>query len=184
MERQRGFTLVVGLIMLVLMTLFALTTFKLGNTSLQVVGNMQQRNQTLWAAQGAIDQALSKTDFFKTPAQVFLTPCSTANTICFDVNGSGKKDISVAISPNPTCLKAKTIKNASLDVTKDEDLGCALGVQQTFGIVGSVTGDSLCSDSLWELRAKATDAVTEATSTITQGVAVRVSTDNIAATCP
>jgi hypothetical protein len=145
---------------------------------------MQSRNQSLAAAGGTIEDAISRTAFFKTPAAVFLKPCQGPNTKCFDVNGSGKNDIVVTLTPNPTCTKAKTIPNAVLDMSRADDVGCALGVQQTHGILGSVTGSSLCSDSLWELRAVANDTLTETRSTVTQGVSVRVSTDNIAAACP
>lgn len=181
---EQGFSLLVALIMLVVMLLFALTVFDLGKSSLQIVGNMQARSQVLAAANGTIEDAISRTTFFKTPAAVFLRPCIGPNTKCFDVNGSGRNDILVALTPNPTCTKAKTIPNAFLDLARADDAGCALGVQQTHGIVGSVTGNSLCSDSLWELRAVANDTVTETTATVTQGVSVRVSTDNIAAACP
>jgi Tfp pilus assembly protein PilX len=181
---EQGFSLLVALIMLVVMLLFALTVFDLGRSSVQIVGNMQNRNQSLSAASGTIEDAISRTTFFKTPAAVFLKPCKGPNTKCFDVNGSGKNDILVTLTPNPTCTKAKVIPNAFLDLSQVNDAGCAQGVQQTQGIRGSVTGYSLCSDSLWELRAVASDTVSETSATVTQGVSVRVSTDNIAAACP
>ncbi|MEK7736556.1 MAG: hypothetical protein AAB319_02190, partial [Pseudomonadota bacterium] len=46
LRRQRGATLVIGLIMLVLLTLMAVSSFNLGKSNLQIVGNMQFRNQT------------------------------------------------------------------------------------------------------------------------------------------
>jgi Tfp pilus assembly protein PilX len=183
-RQQRGFTLLVGLIMLILMTLFAVATFQLGKGSLQVVGNMQSRNQALSAAQGTIDEVLSSTTFTKTPATAINAPCSGRNTRCFDANGSGANDIVVTLTPNPMCIKAKTIRNAELKLADPDDVGCAVGAQQTAGIEGSVTGASLCSDSLWDVRAVAVDSVTSSSASINQGVAVRVSTDTIALTCP
>jgi hypothetical protein len=56
--------------------------------------------------------------------------------------------------------------------------------QGQFAVVVAVTGNSICADSLWELSAEATDNVTESKVTVAQGAAVRVSTDNIAASCP
>ncbi|TLY72603.1 MAG: hypothetical protein E6K46_03125 [Gammaproteobacteria bacterium] len=41
--RQRGATLIVSLIMLLLITLLAVSSFTLGKANLQIVGNMQQR---------------------------------------------------------------------------------------------------------------------------------------------
>jgi Tfp pilus assembly protein PilX len=183
-RRQRGVTLFVGMIMLVLATLFAVTTFHLGKGSLQIVGNMQQRNQAVTSAQSTIEEAISTTRFFQTPNLVFLSSCAGVNSRCYDINGDGKPDITVSLTPNPVCVAAKTIKNASLDLSNPEDMGCSLGVSQSFGIVGSATGDSLCANSLWEINAVAVDVTTQARATATQGVSVRVSTDNIATTCP
>jgi Tfp pilus assembly protein PilX len=184
-RQQRGATLLVSLIMLVLMTLFAVTSFNLGKSSLQVVGNMQQRSQGIGAAQSTIEEAVSTTRFFEAPSAVFFQPCgNVANTRCVDVNGDGKPDVTVTLAPIPVCLKAKTIQNASLVLTNPNDAGCSMGTSQSFGIVGSATGASLCADSTWEINAVAVDNVTQAKAALTHGVGVRVSTDNIGASCP
>jgi len=56
---QRGATLVVGLIMLVLITLMVTTAFMLSNTNLKAVGNMQFRDEAIAAANAAIETVLS-----------------------------------------------------------------------------------------------------------------------------
>ena len=183
MRRQSGMTMVICLIFLVLMTLFALTTFKAGSSSLLIVGNMQQRNQTLAAANSATEGAISSTRFFQSPAATVLDTCTGPNTQCYDVNGDGNPDVNVALSPAPHCLRAKTIKNATLDLSNADDAGCSQGVTQNFG-AGASNGDSLCANSLWEVRAVASDATTQAKATVTQGVSLRVSTDSITASCP
>jgi Tfp pilus assembly protein PilX len=183
-RRQAGMTLVIALIMLVLMTLFAVTSFNLGKSSLQIVGNMQSRGQAAVAAQSTVDEAISNTFFFQNPSSVFALPCTAANTRCYDVNGDGVMDITTTLAPNPFCNSAKIIKAASLDLSKPDDLGCSVGVSQSFGIVGSATGNSLCANSMWEITAVASDNVTQAQATVTQGVTVRVSVDNVAASCP
>jgi Tfp pilus assembly protein PilX len=182
--RQRGITLLVALIMLVLMTLFAITTFNLGKSSLQIVGNMQQRNQAAGAAQSTLEEVVSTTQFFQNPTMVFVKPCAGANTRCVDINGDGKPDLIVSLTPTPFCLTAKTIKNAALNLSNPEDAGCSIGTSQSFGIVGSATGDSMCAESLWEINAVAVDAVTQARASVTHGVTVRVSTDSIGTSCP
>jgi Tfp pilus assembly protein PilX len=184
-RRQRGATLLVALIMLVLMTMFAVTTFNLGKSSLQMVGNMQQRNQAHVAAQSTIEEVISTTRFFQAPSAVFFTPCgNVANTRCVDINGDGKPDITVTLAPIPACVKAKTLQNALLNLTNPNDAGCTVGTSQSFGIVGSATGASLCADSTWEINAVAVDNVTQARATLTQGVGVRVATDDVGASCP
>lgn len=181
---QRGATLFIAMIMLLLMTILTITVFQMGKSNLQIVGNMQQRNEALSAAQSVIEQALSSTLFFSSPSAVFVSPCSSANTQCVDTNGDGVADVTVTLTPNPTCTKVQTIKNSALDLSKSDDLGCAVGSQQSFGVVGTTNGDSMCADSLWEINAVATDSVTQAQAQVTQGVSVRVSTDSTSASCP
>lgn len=178
--RQQGATLLVSLIMLVLMTLLAVSSFNMGKTSLQVVGNMQQRNQALSAAQEAINDAISTTRFIETPAAVLT---NNSNSMTVDVNGDGSADITVNVAV-PTCIKSQILKSAQLNVANSEDAGCTLGTGQNFGVQGSSTGDSLCAEGLWEITAVATDNITEATNSVTQGIGVRVSTDQIEASCP
>ena len=179
--RQRGMTLFVALIMLVLMTLFAVSSFNLGKSSLQVVGNMQNRNQAFGGAQGTIEEAISATWFSATPANALVAPCGAANTRCVDVNGDGVNDVTVRLSPLPACLTSQTVKNATLNLSLAIDAGCAQGVTQTFGIMGTTSSDSLCADALWELTAAAADNITQARATVVQGVTLRVSKDT---SCP
>lgn len=183
-ERQRGITLVVALIMLILITLLALTGANLGKGSLQTVGNMQQRNQVNAAIQETLEEVISTTRFSDTPTAVFLTPCNgVANTKCVDINGNGVTDVTVAITPVPACVKSQVIQLTALDLSKTEDAGCTVGVDQDFGVVGAVKNDSLCADSTWEIKAVGTDAITQATVAATQGISTRVSTNNIPASC-
>jgi len=184
-NRQRGLTLFMSLIMLVIITLMAVATFNMGRSSMQIVGNFQARTQAIAAAQEAIEEALSTTRLLLNPAAIFLTPCTGANTRCVDLNGDGTDDISVALTPQPTCVKALPVKNADLNLANAEDLACSAGIQQgSFGIKGVPTGDSLCSASIWEIRAEATDLITQTKVAVTEGAAVRVPTDSVSSYCP
>lgn len=184
LHRQRGVTLVVALIMLVLLTLLALTSFNVGKSNLQVVSNMQQRDETIAAAREVIEETISSTRFFSSPNNVLLNPCGGPNQRCIDSNGDGVPDVTVALTPPPTCVKAQAIKNTDLDMANSEDAGCSLGAAQNFGVAGAVTGNSECANSVWEINAVATDNGTQASVTVTQGVAVRVARDDIATNCP
>ena len=62
-QGQRGITLIISLIMLVLLTIMALTSFNIGKSSLQVVGNAQQQAQVLNAAQTMLNQIVSSPTF-------------------------------------------------------------------------------------------------------------------------
>lgn len=185
---QRGATLLVGLIMLVLMTLMAVSTFNLGKSSLQIVGNMQQHNEVVAAAQETVEEVVSNARFSTTPNSVFLNPCTTANTKCIDVNGDGTPDVTVTLTPAPACVEARVLQMSEMDFSLQADRDCTTGQnQQMFGLVGGTglsTGDTLCASTLWEITAVATDNVTQASSTVVQGASTRVLKDAVSTNCP
>jgi Tfp pilus assembly protein PilX len=186
-EQEKGITLVVALIMLVLVTLLVVTSLNLGKGSLQAVGNMQHQNQTLSAAQESLEEVISSKRFFETPTSVFPNPCDgKPNTRCVDINADNIPDVSVTLTPAPSCVQAQAIKNTNLDLANSEDVGCSVGTVQNFGVgmPGTSSGDSLCAESLWNIRAEAVDKVSETKVVATQGVSVRVSNDNVATSCP
>jgi hypothetical protein len=154
---------------------------------MQIVGNFQHKNEALAAAQEAIERALSTTRLITNPNTIYLNPCSLGNNNCVDVdvNGDGTNDITVQLTPQPTCVKAQVVPNAQLNLANPEDLACSAGQQQgTFGIGGVPTGNSQCTDSIWEVRAVATDVTTQTSVTATEGAAVRVPNTVVATYCP
>lgn len=191
-QAQRGITLVISLIMLVLLTIMALTSFNIGKSSLQVVGNAQDQGQVLNAAQTMLNQVISNPTFVEAPASVLdNSNCPTgvaapANSRCVDLQGDGKTVIVVAMSPQPACLQSSAIPASSLNLSSvtSEDWGCTLRDRQDFGVQGVESGDSLCANSLWEINAAATDPVSGAQAVVTQGVSMRVSRDAVATACP
>jgi Tfp pilus assembly protein PilV len=68
LSRQRGVTLIIGLILLVLITLMVTTAFMLSSTNLKSVGNMQFREEALAAANAAIERVISSDAIFFAPA--------------------------------------------------------------------------------------------------------------------
>lgn len=169
---QRGATLLIGLIMLVLMTLVALTAFNLGQSNLQIVGNVQHRNEAISVAEAAVEEVVSNPTFYAQPTS--LLP-SGSNVKSYDVNSDGKDDIRVTVSS--TCAKGRMIPVDELMVSNPEDQACITGVGQTFGAIGTATGDSMCASTLWDVKAEAVDAATKAKVVIFEGVDVRVSRD-------
>ena len=87
---QRGATLIVSLVMLVVMTLFALSAINLSSMNLKVVGNMQAQRLMEMAAQDAIERMVSSPTYFS------LTPTSQNFTI------SG---LTVSVSA-PACVRS------------------------------------------------------------------------------
>ena len=121
-REQRGVTLVVGLIMLVVLTLFALAAIRLSSSNLRTVGNMQARNEASAAAQMAIEQVMSSTAAFTAPA---------ASTVTVSVN---KTNYSVALA-TPQCIKTVPVPGNSFD-------NQALALQDTYWIVRATATDT------------------------------------------
>jgi type II secretory pathway pseudopilin PulG len=143
LRRQRGFTLIVGLIMLVLLTLIAVTAMRSTTAALQIISNNQFRNEATAAAQQAIDNVISSTAFMTTPP-------APQN---IDVNGDGSGDYTVTFSPPPSCLYVRK--------TTDEDTG--VPKECTF------SGSSLCYWTVWDITANVQDNLTNAKVTLHQG---------------
>ncbi len=178
MHRQQGSTLVIALIMLVLLTLFATSSFNTAKTNLMVVGNMQSTTEASNVAQQTIETVISTTQFITSPSNAIASPCGgTPNTLCVDINGDGVNDYTTTLSPQPSCVYVKAIKNSELNLSNTEDLGCSAGQAQTLGVAGSTSGDSLCSNTVWEINATTT-STTGASATVIQGIGIRVSNDD------
>ena len=182
-RRQRGATLVIALIMMVVITLLAVSSLGTTNMNLKVVGNMQSRGEALHATQQAIETVISTPLFIANPSNAVLVPCGTANTLCADVSGDGVADYTMRLNPAPSCVSVKPIKVSELNLSNAEDLGCAAGQAQQFGVVGVASGDSLCANTAWDITAETTSTVSRTRVTVTQGVAVRINADDASASC-
>ncbi len=183
MRRQRGTTLVIALIMLVVTTLLAVSSLGTTQMNLKVVGNMQSRGEALQATQQAIETVISTPLFIANPANALLTPCGTANTLCSDFSGDGTADYVTRLNPAPACVSAKTIKVNELNFSSAEDLGCAAGQAQQFGIAGVGSGDSLCANTAWDITAETSATISRTRVTVTQGVVVRINADDVTSSC-
>jgi len=192
-RREDGATLLVTLIMLVIITLFALTAFNTSNSNLKMVGNMQIRAEAMSASARTVEETISHTDFTKTPANAIPNPCGgVANTLCTDLNGDGNPDLTTTLTPNPTCDQGRKIKVAELHFAQSQDdLACVEAQQQgTFAVQGAApTGDSLCGQTVWNIRAQTMSTGSTATNSdvntaIVQGIGVRVPSLDVAAICP
>ncbi|TLY72604.1 MAG: hypothetical protein E6K46_03130 [Gammaproteobacteria bacterium] len=80
-----------------------------------------------------------------------------------------------------TCDSIQPILVTQLDYTNPNDAGCLIGSPQDFGVVGASTNNSMCSNSVWDIQASATDQLSNANYVVGQGVAVRVPSTTI---CP
>jgi len=192
MRAQRGSTLLVVMIFLLIFAIMAAAAFRGSLTSAQAIGNMQWRNEAIVAANDAIDRLISTADFATkagaTTAAVNLAPFQV------DVNGDGVNDISTSLpvvtvdgvaKAGPRCRRAEPIPTKDLDPALDADKGCfgssssgssGLGIEVGGGIGTVVQSPSLCSNTEWTITVRAVDAVTNTSVDVVQGVGVRVPT--------
>lgn len=171
---QRGATLVIGMIMLVLVTLFVLAAINMSTLNLRAMGNQQARNEAVAAAQQAVEQ-VTTVDFTKNP------PTPTAPIVIpVDVNGDGTADYQATVTA--TCLNSVPVKVTELnpaDVINDGP--CYLSSSSsTSGLPsGGASGNSLCSATQWDVNAAVSDATANTTGvavTLHQGISKRIAT--------
>jgi len=179
-QHQRGMTLIVGLIMLVLLMLGGIAAFQQSRSNTAATGNVQHRMETTAAATAMVEDVISSANFATNPAAAASgSGCATnvPNRNCYDLTGDGTPDVTVQLTPAPCIKKAQPVQNSA---SADPSDPCVVGASQKMGVEGAPTTNSLCTDTLWEITAVATDAVTSAQTVVTTGVTVRVSADDAA----
>jgi Tfp pilus assembly protein PilX len=154
---QRGATLIVGLIMMVLITLIVLSAFTLSSSNLKSVGNMQMREEAIAAANEAIELVISSA----------FTNAPVAQSINVDINKDGINDYVVAIA-TPTCVRA--LMGAST-APSDSELGTSMSSGSTW-------------NTSWDIDSTVTDVASGASVRIRQGVSVLLSDTQKTTVCP
>lgn len=160
---QRGVTLAVGLIMLVVITVMVVSAFKLSAINLGSVGNMQFREQALAAADLVIN---SEAD---APFQNNI-PITIPGDRDVDIDGDGNPDFKVHFN-GITCVSAS-----------------AEGSTAASSVTLPVTMSSLSSyNTLWDFDVTATDATagtTGASIRLHEGVRAKLTQAQCDAVCP
>lgn len=139
-QKEKGVTLIIALIMLVLITLVVTTAFSMSTANLKSVGNMQVRDEAVAAANIAIEQIISS-NFTASPGE----------EIVVDIDQNGTTDYTVQIA-KPECVKAS---QASGEYKNDED---------------HPGGSSSSWNTIWEINADVTDTKSGASVLVRQGV--------------
>jgi hypothetical protein len=145
LSRQRGVTLIIALIMLMVLGLLAVYAVRAGMANLLIVNNTQLRHEAFATAQAAIESTLSSTAFMTHPANVSAAP------VAFDLDGDGRPDMSAALTPAPACYRARVVKSTELDPSNAADLACMVSNQSGGSGIDSASsataGNSLCADN-------------------------------------
>ena len=98
-NRQRGTTLLIALIFLVILTLFAVSGMNTGVINLRTANNAQLMLEAEYAAQQQIEAVLNS-------VTGFMTVAVAATTTNIDVNGDSTTDFVVTTTP-PVCLSTQ-----------------------------------------------------------------------------
>lgn len=182
---QRGSTLIIGLIMLLLTSISLVTVYNMTQTSVNIVQNLQSQNNAVDLANSTLEAAISTTRVVNAPSAVFLVGCQDAlNTRCYDIDADGETDVSVELTPDPFCVHSQIIQNNQLNLADPIDASCVISTRTDFGVVGSANQNSLCANSQWEVTAVASDALNNTRQTVRGNYGVRVSTDAVDTSCP
>lgn len=190
-SRQRGITLLVGMIMLIMLTMMAIAAFKFGKANFMIVGNMQVRAETDRAAQQIVEQMVNNTSIQYScyDAATATNPCKTnlfgtgSNSLGVDFNGDGSSDVTVRVTKAPECIRTRVILNSEILPTSTL-APCSSGQDSTkFGVENATTGPSYCSDVTWEFEVQGTGSFSQSSSTVVQGVAQVMGTNKVAYDC-
>ena len=154
-QSQRGITLFIGLIMLVLITLMVTSAFTLSTTNLKSVGNMQAKDEAIAAANQAIEQVLSSP----------FTTAPAAEEINVDINNDGEIDYVASIAI-PTCIRA-SIESAAV---------------KTSGTLPSMSTVNTYN-TLWNIEATIDDAKTGVKTIVQTGTRVLLTQTQKEAVC-
>lgn len=165
-HKQQGSTLIVALVMLMLLTLMAISAMNSTTSNIQVVGNAQFREEASAAAQQGIESVISS-NFTVSPAASAVAVAFGAATYAAQVEA-------------PTCISSIGLTNNELNPDNAVDAVC-LGSGAatntgtvTSGVAPTSTAQSWCYDQKWDIRATVSDANTGANTAVHQGVSMRV----------
>ncbi|MBW8831010.1 MAG: pilus assembly PilX N-terminal domain-containing protein [Burkholderiales bacterium] len=184
--RQRGITLIVALVLLMAISMLGIWAFNGSTTNTRVVSNMEIRKEAMVAAQTAVEQTISSALFTTNPAGVAASAVpitingTTYNVALKDKNGNRK----------PACYRVRVVKQKDLNVDSSGDRPCMKDAGRDTGMESEVpppvitSGDSMCSETEWNVYAEATDARTGAFVAVNQGVGARVLTTDADNACP
>jgi hypothetical protein len=155
---ERGVTLVVGLIMLVVVTLMVTSAFLLSTTNLKAVANTQFRDEAIAAGNVAVERVLSA-------MFVGTNTVPAAGTYNINLNNDDDPNTDYQVSiPTPVCVRA-----AAELPTGASAPGSGSSVTLVLPPAAPTT-----FETLWEIFATVTDAASGASVVVRQGVRVRL----------
>jgi hypothetical protein len=159
MNRQRGTTLVVVLVMLVVLTLLAVAGMRMSTSSLQIVGNMQARRYVDNIASQAIEDVMNGIGPFN----------NKSAAVSLRIGG-----VTTPVNSTPLPLAAPapgtgTLVAAGVRVVLSERNCLASAPASGYSAVQPIVPE----DNLWEFAVSVADDFTQATTIMVQGAKIR-----------
>ena len=165
LSAQRGMTLLITMIMLIVITLFVVSSVKLGSINANIVSNMRAQRTVDAEAQQQIEIALNQFSFFND-----------------EISGTGAWASAATTSLTSTQLwasyapagatTAPAVQSTTLTISRPQCMYYqpATGYSALSGVAPQ--------DTYWDVQANAADSTTGATSEIHQGVQMRLPAGN------
>lgn len=180
-NKQEGTVLIIGMIMLVLITLLVVTAFNMSSSHLRVVNNVQVQEEVLSAANAAIERTVSDSLFISAAG---YSATQTVSLFEAAASGTTEQKTPVSVSVSSSCEKAKTLSNkdanaVSKDCIWDADSGGVFVAGKS-----AATNDSLCAETIWDVRAVAQSPLGNGTAVeVHEGVGVSTAKTNVPTGC-
>lgn len=189
LRRQQGAVLFVGLVMLILITLLAVSAIRLANTNLLVAGNEQFQKEAEDAANYHLDLALNADNFtLRNVDRSAPLPAFSGAAVTPEASYTVK-------IPPPKCKRYRYVKQSELTETvketvdgeektyvrlkkPEDDLPC-FGSESASGLTlvldpATLNENSLCATSLWEMTANVELGGGSTKAEVKQGVEMRI----------
>jgi Na+-transporting NADH:ubiquinone oxidoreductase subunit NqrC len=155
-HHQRGATLIVAVIVLMLITMTVVSAFRVSKSNTQAVANTQFRDEALAAANLILEDVISLPN-----VETLVGPGGTVPTQYVDINRDGVNDLVIAMDP-PKCIR--------------EEPGNAAEDKNLSGVESNVDNTAQLKVVVWEIRANVTDTATGVNVTVVQGFRQQVGT--------
>lgn len=170
-QSQRGATLIVSMIMLMVVTVLAVYAIRAGNSNLRIAGNVQRQGEALAATQQVIEQVIEQV---KTSNNIALIP---AQNVTVTSAGASYTVTTNSLGAAGACILQVPVPTANLDPSNANDVPCFQSQDNDRAITasGSVTSTlSACNQQNWEIQSTVNDTSSGTQLTQVQGFTLRV----------
>ena len=162
---QRGMTLLIAMIMLLVITMFVVSMVRIGNTNSTIVANMRAQKSVDSEAQQQIEIAINQFQFFDDVIQASSAWSSSTTTYL------SAADLWTTYKPSGSTT-APAMQSTDVKIYRPQCVyyAPASGYSALSGVAPQ--------DTYWDIQATATDSKTGASTEIHQGIQIRLPAGN------